>query len=74
MSEDLPGYDLLGKDPRDEKEIEMNESDKQTIRNVWDMFEYDDISTERLLSMTASEASRQLGKHVDECDVAEVLG
>ena len=68
---DIPEQQYWPNDPQNEGKYDELE---EIVRNVWDMFADDDISTERLLTMTAIEASRQLGRTIDECDVAEVIG
>lgn len=53
----------------------MKQATKDLIRGIYDAIEEGepDISTERLLQMTADEATRQLGREIDVADVAEAL-
>lgn len=51
----------------------MDKATKELIRTIYDVFDADDISTERLLVVVADEVSRQLKRPIDTGDVAEAL-
>ena len=53
----------------------MNIQTANIIRGIWDGIECldPDISTEKLMAMTAWTASQQLDKHFDNADVADAL-
>nr|DAW57961.1 MAG TPA: Post-transcriptional regulator [Caudoviricetes sp.] len=42
-----------------------NESDRALVQDIWDMFDDDDISTERLASMVADELGLEYGDVFD---------
>ena len=53
---------------------ELTRTEKEIVENVYAMFDNnDDVSTARLLVMTAEESSRQLGKTIDVSDVCDAI-
>ena len=59
----------------DDDDEDEDARDAAFIRGLYDMFETDDpdISTERLLQMTADAATEQLGREIDVADVADAM-